>query len=173
MQEESPQVTIYTDGACSPNPGKGGYGIILIEDGQKREISGGFLNTTNNRMELLSIIEALHALKNHGSNVLVFSDSRYVVDAYSSKNAHRWQRQNWMRTKRDAAKNPDLWSRLLEVCQNHSVQMQWVAGHAGHQENERCDELAVAARMRDDLPEDTGYLKPFTPPDMTQTLFDL
>lgn len=172
-QEEDKSVIIYADGACSPNPGRGGYGIILVENGEKRELSGGFLKTTNNRMELLSIIEGLRALEGDGRDVVVFSDSRYVVDAYSSRKAHQWQEQNWMRTRRDAAKNPDLWSRLLSVCENHNVEMKWVEGHAGHAENERCDELAVAARMRDDLPEDEGYLKPFESADMTQAMFEL
>lgn len=173
METEKDQIIIYADGACSPNPGRGGYGIILVENGQKRELSGGFLKTTNNRMELLSIIEGLRALEDADSNVLVYSDSRYVVDAYSSRKAHQWQEQNWMRTKRDAAKNPDLWTQLLEVCEKHNVEMKWVAGHAGHVENERCDELAVTARMQDDLPEDEGYLKPFEPTDMTQAMFEL
>lgn len=173
MQSDTDSVVIYADGACSPNPGKGGYGIILVEDGRKRELSGGFLMTTNNRMELLSIIEGLKAVTGGGRDVVVFSDSRYVVDAYSSGNAHRWKQQSWMRTKRDAAKNPDLWSQLLDVCENHNVEMKWVAGHAGHEENERCDELAVAARLKDDLPQDEGYLKPFEPTDMAQTMFEL
>ena len=173
MQTGADWVVIYADGACSPNPGKGGYGIILVEDGRKRELSGGFLMTTNNRMELLSIIEGLKAVKGSDRDILVVSDSRYVVDAYSSGSAHKWKKQSWMRTKRDVAKNPDLWSQLLDVCDNHNVEMQWVAGHAGHEENERCDELAVAARLRDDLPKDEGCLKPFEPPDMAQTMFEL
>ena len=173
MQIDKETVLLYADGACSPNPGKGGYGIILIDNGKRRELSGGFILTTNNRMELVSIIEGLRAVERLGSDVMVFSDSRYVVDAYSNRKAHQWQENDWMRTKRDAAKNPDLWDQLLTLCKTHNVVMQWVAGHAGHAENERCDELAVTARMEEILPEDKGYLKPFEPQTMNQTLLEL
>ena len=173
MSTSSSPILLYTDGACSPNPGKGGYGIVLIEDGVRRELSGGFEETTNNRMELLSIITGIEAVQGRGRDIVVVSDSRYVVDAYSSGSAHQWQARNWMRTKRDAAKNPDLWTNLLSVCENHIVEMKWVAGHMGHAENERCDVLAVAARLRDDLPADEGYLKPFDSTDLGQTQFDL
>jgi ribonuclease HI len=173
MSTSQDPVFLYTDGACSPNPGKGGYGIVLIEDGKRRELSGGVKETTNNRMELLSVIAGLQAVQGSKRDVLVISDSRYVVDSYSSGHAREWRAKNWMRTKRAAAKNPDLWDSLLTVCESHNVVMNWVAGHAGNAENERCDELAVEARLRDDLPDDEGYLKPFNPPGGSQPQLDL
>lgn len=173
MQAERNLVTIYADGACRPNPGKGGYGIIMVENGVKREIAGGFKNTTNNRMELLAIIESLKAVQGEARDVAIFSDSRYVVDSYSSGRAREWEKQDWMRTRKDATRNPDLWAQLLRLCERHKVEMRWVEGHAGHPENERCDELAAAARLRDDLPGDAGYLKPFNPPTMKQVMLNL
>ncbi len=167
------EIVIYTDGSARGNPGPGGLGVVMMYGNHRKELSEGYKLTTNNRMELLSIIEGLKAVEGSGRKVVVVSDSRYVVDAYSCGHAEKWKQQSWMRTKRDAAKNPDLWAKLLDVCETHSVEMQWVAGHAGHAENERCDELAVAARSKEGLPEDEGYLKPFEPTTMTQGLLEL
>jgi ribonuclease HI len=154
---------MYTDGACSPNPGRGGYGVLLVENGVKRELSGGFLETTNNRMELFSVIAGLRALPPDASPVTVYSDSRYVVDMYSGGHAQRWRAHGWTRgPRREPALNPDLWGELLDLCRRHRVTMVWVRGHNEHPENARCDELAVQARQRSDLPPDPGYQKPDT-----------
>ena len=136
-------VTIYTDGACSGNPGPGGFGIILIYGEHKKEISKGFASTTNNRMELLGVITALEALKSP-CTVDLYSDSKYVIDAIQKGWAERWQSKGWMRTKTEKAKNPDLWERLLELLKIHDVKFHWVKGHAENEFNNRCDELAVS-----------------------------
>ncbi len=149
------QVTIYTDGACRGNPGPGGYGVVLLHDGHRKELSGGFSGTTNNRMELLACIMGLEALK-YPCEVTLYSDSRYVVDGISKGWAARWQRNNWMRTKKEKALNADLWQRLLELTRTHKVTFRWVRGHAGTVENETCDRLATEAARQDNLPEDPG-----------------
>jgi ribonuclease HI len=146
-------VEIYTDGACSGNPGPGGYGTILKFSGEEKELSGGFKRTTNNRMELLAVIMGLESLK-EPCKVDIYSDSKYVVDAITQGWARRWQQNHWMRNKKDAALNPDLWQRLLDLVQKHAVTMHWVKGHAGHAENERCDELAVQASKGNNLMTD-------------------
>ena len=138
------KVTIYTDGACSGNPGPGGYGAILIHGAHRKEISGGDPQTTNNRMEIMGVIEALKMLKTP-CEVNLYSDSRYVVDAIEKGWAKKWQQNNWMRNKKEPALNPDLWQALLELLQTHKVTFHWIKGHANHPENERCDELARAA----------------------------
>ena len=138
------KVTIYTDGACSGNPGRGGYGAVLIYGGHRREISGGEALTTNNRMEIMGVIKSLEILK-ESCEVAIYSDSRYVVDAIEKGWALRWQKNNWMRNKKEPALNPDLWESLLKLLNKHRVTFHWVKGHAGHPENERCDELARAA----------------------------
>ena len=135
------KVTIYTDGACLGNPGPGGYGAILEYKGVRKEISGGEAATTNNRMEMMAVIEGLRMLK-EPCEVELFSDSRYVVDALEKGWAVRWQKNGWKRNKKDPALNPDLWEILLELVCAHKVTCRWVKGHAGHPENERCDELA-------------------------------
>lgn len=137
-------VYIYTDGACSGNPGPGGYGVILKYGKFKKEISGGEPETTNNRMELTGVIKGLEAL-NEKCRVVLTSDSKYVIDALEKGWAQKWRKNGWMRTKKDKALNSDLWERLLELTEYHDVEYKWVKGHAGHPENERCDELAVAA----------------------------
>ncbi len=137
-------VKIYTDGACSGNPGPGGYGAILLSRGHRKELSGGEPDTTNNRMELRACIEALRALK-YPCEVELTSDSRYVVQGIEDGWAVRWRRNGWMRDKKTPAKNADLWQELLELCAVHRVRFLWVRGHDGHPENERADELAVAA----------------------------
>ena len=135
------QVTIFTDGACSGNPGPGGWGAILRYGSVESERSGGEASTTNNRMELTAAIEGLAALK-YPCRVDLYSDSTYLVDGVTKGWARSWQATGW---KRGKAKNPDLWERLLELLDVHEVTFQWVRGHAGHPENERCDALARAA----------------------------
>ncbi len=151
----SKHVTLYTDGACSGNPGPGGYGAILDYNGKRKELSGGFRKTTNNRMEILAVIVGLEALK-EPCRVTVITDSQYVRNAIEKGWARRWRARGWKRGKNEDALNPDLWGRLLDLCDKHDVKITWVRGHAGHPENERCDELAVAASHRPDLPEDAG-----------------
>ena len=152
-------VTIYTDGACTGNPGPGGYGAVLLYGEQRREFSGGYRRTTNNRMELMGPIRGLEAL-NQSCHVTLYSDSRYVVDAVVKGWAKRWRGNGWMRNKRERAVNPDLWARLLDLCEQHEVEFRWVRGHAGNAENERCDQLAVQAAHGRDLPVDEGYESP-------------
>jgi ribonuclease HI len=138
------QVEIFTDGACSGNPGPGGYGTILRFGNLEKELSGGEATTTNNRMELSAAIAGLSALKER-CDVTLYSDSKYVVDAIAKGWAAKWRKNNWMRTNKDKALNPDLWERLLDLAEQHDVTFVWVKGHDGHAENERCDRLAVAA----------------------------
>ena len=138
------EVTINTDGACSGNPGPGGWGTILSARGVKKELSGGERSTTNNRMELTAVIRGLQALK-RPCKVTVVTDSKYVADAVTLGWAKKWKAQGWMRNKKEKALNPDLWEELLTLLSIHEVTFSWVKGHAGHPENERCDEMAVAA----------------------------
>lgn len=152
------EVVIYTDGAAEPNPGPGGYGVVLLCGGHRKELSEGFAMTTNNRMEMMGVIAGLEAL-NAKSSVTVKSDSKYIVDAVNKGWVFKWQKNNWWRTKKEMAKNVDLWQRFLEVYEKHEVNMVWVKGHAGIAENERCDELAVAASKGKDLPDDAGYVE--------------
>ena len=153
---ELKKVKIYVDGACSGNPGPGGYGIIIEYNGREGEFSGGFNNTTNNRMEIMAAIVALESLKEKCS-VKIFSDSQYVVNAIMKGWVKRWKANGWMRNRREKAINPDLWERLLKLCGSHDVEFNWIRGHKGHEENERCDQLARKAAMRTGLPVDTGY----------------
>ncbi len=136
------QVEIFTDGACSGNPGPGGYGTILRYKGIEKELSGGERETTNNRMELTAVIKGLEALKEK-CEVTLYSDSKYFIDAIEKGWAYRWKENGWMRNKKEKALNPDLWERVLELFELHDVKLVWVKGHAGHPENERCDRLAV------------------------------
>lgn len=140
-------VDIFTDGACSGNPGPGGYGVILNYKGVERELSGGEANTTNNRMELMAAITGLEALK-EPCEVTLYSDSKYIIDAIQQRWVYKWKANGWMRNKKDPALNPDLWQRLLDQLGRHDVTLIWVKGHAGHPENERCDALAVAAAAK-------------------------
>jgi ribonuclease HI len=149
-------VTIYTDGACLGNPGPGGFGAVLLHESSRREVSGGFQRTTNNRMEMMAAIAALEALK-EPCQVTLYSDSQYLVKAMSLGWAQRWRANGWKRNKRELAVNPDLWARLLDLCGYHTVEFLWVRGHSGTRENERCDRLAVAAANQPDLPVDEGY----------------
>lgn len=137
------KVEIYTDGACKGNPGPGGWGAILRYKGVEKEISGGEADTTNNRMELTAVIKALELLK-EPCEVTLYTDSQYVANALTLGWAEKWKANGWMRNKKEKALNPELWERLLELYKIHKVEINWVKGHAGHPENERCDRLAVA-----------------------------
>jgi len=139
-----PKVTIYTDGACSGNPGPGGWGALLIYDGNEKEISGGTSNTTNNQMEMTAAIEAFEALK-QPCDVTIYTDSQYLKNGITSW-IHGWRKNGWKTAKGKAVKNQDLWKRLDSVLKIHDVQWAWVKGHAGHEYNERVDQLAVAQR---------------------------
>ena len=147
-------IHIYTDGACSGNPGKGGYGIVMEWVGKpyKKEFSKGFRKTTNNRMELLAVIEALEKLKSDNLEVLVFSDSKYVVDAIDKKWVFNWEKKGFK-----DKKNIDLWKRFLKVYRKHKIRFKWIKGHNNHPQNERCDQLAVKAAQGKNLGVDTGF----------------
>ncbi len=136
-------VQLYTDGACRGNPGRGGYGAILVWGRYEKEISGGEAVTTNNRMELRAAIEGLRALK-EPCRVTLYSDSKYLVDAFTLGWVTDWERQNFRRGRTSEVKNPDLWEELISLCRTHSVTFVWVKGHNGHEYNERCDRLATA-----------------------------
>ena len=135
-------VDIYTDGACSGNPGSGGYGVVLLYNGARKELSAGYRLTTNNRMEVLAVIKGLECLKEK-CRVNLYSDSKYVVDAINKGWAKKWRSNGWRKADKKPALNADLWERLLELLDTHDVKIEWVKGHAGHSENERCDRLAV------------------------------
>jgi ribonuclease HI len=156
MNRPLKKVTIFTDGACLGNPGPGGYGAVLIHGDHRKELSGGFRLTTNNRMEIMAVIAALSALKTR-CQVDLYSDSQYVVNAMTKGWVPRWKAKNWMRTKEEKAKNPDLWEKILELCSRHQVTFHWIKGHNNNQENERCDQLAVAAANTEKLLPDVGY----------------
>ena len=136
-------VTIYTDGACSGNPGPGGWGAILEYMGHEKELSGGEQNTTNNRMELTAVIKALQALK-EPCTVELYSDSKYVLDALQKGWAVSWRKKGWIKSDKKPALNPDLWETLLSLVEMHDVRYHWVKGHASNPKNNRCDELAVS-----------------------------
>ncbi len=138
-----PEVELFTDGACSGNPGPGGWGAILKMGAHRKELSGGEASTTNNRMELSAVIAGLRALK-CPCRVSLTTDSKYIVDAVTQGWAVRWQKNGWLRNRKEPALNPDLWETLLGLLSVHQVTFHWVKGHAGHPENERCDALAIA-----------------------------
>lgn len=152
------QVTIYTDGGAVPNPGKGGYGVVLRFGKHTKELSGGYALTTNNRMELMAVIAGLELL-NERCKVQLHSDSKYIVDSITSGNAFRWRENDWLMKAAGSkkAKNRDLWQRLLAAYDRHAVEMVWVKGHAGVADNERCDQLASSALQQPNLPPDEGY----------------
>lgn len=154
--KELKDVTIYSDGACLGNPGPGGYGAIIISDGGRRELSAGYRLTTNNRMEIMGALAALESLK-ESCRVSLYTDSQYVVKAMSLGWAAGWRAKGWRRRGKAPALNPDLWEKLLRVCERHRVTFHWVKGHSTSAENNRCDELANRAACRPDLPEDGGY----------------
>jgi ribonuclease HI len=151
-----PLVTMYTDGACSGNPGPGGYSAILMTGTHRKELSAGYRKTTNNRMELLGAITGLEALTKP-CTVRLHTDSAYIVNAVNKGWARKWQAQGWMRNKKDRAENPDLWERLLSLCEQHDVEFIWVRGHNGNPENERADVLAVDASQSPSLLVDEEY----------------
>ena len=150
------KVTIYTDGGCTPNPGPGGYGIVLIYGEQRRELSGGYRSTTNNRMELTAAIRGLQALK-QPCDVTLFSDSQYVVNGITKGWARTWKSKGWIKSDKRPAENIDLWEDLLNLCETHTVRFEWIRGHNGHAENECCDRLAGDASRRQNLPIDSVY----------------
>ena len=145
-------IHIYTDGACSGNPGPGGYGVVMMAGEHRKELSDGYRLTTNNRMELLSVIVALESLKKENSQVTVFSDSRYVVDAIEKKWLNGWIKKGFSKIK-----NPDLWLRYSRIATKHQVNFVWVKGHANNEHNNYCDQLAVAASKSKNLKIDEGY----------------
>lgn len=140
-------VELFTDGACSGNPGPGGYGAILRSMGYEKEISGGEASTTNNRMELMAVIRGLEAL-NRKCKVRIYSDSKYFVDAVEKGWARAWRKNGWVKGDKSKAKNPDLWEKVLKLLDMHEYELVWLKGHAGHPENERCDAMAVAESQK-------------------------
>jgi ribonuclease HI len=146
------QIIIYTDGAAKGNPGPGGF-VVMISGPHRKEISAGFAHTTNNLMELYSVIVALESIKKTGSDVIIYSDSKYVVDAVEQNWIFGWQKKGF-----NKVKNPDLWIRFIKIYNQHRIRFVWIKGHAGNIENERCDQLAVAASMQPNLPPDIGYI---------------
>ena len=151
-------ITIYTDGSAKGNPGSGGYGIVMISGNHRKEISEGFRITTNNRMELLAVIIALEKVKKPKSDITIYSDSRYVVDAVKKKWVFNWEKNNFKKKK-----NPDLWIRFLKVYKRHNVSFIWIKGHSNNIENERCDTLAVKAAESKILKKDNWYEKTSDP----------
>jgi ribonuclease HI len=149
-------VCLYTDGACSGNPGPGGYGVILVAGAHRKELSAGYRRTTNNRMEIMAVLAGLEALNGRRA-VTVVTDSRYVCDAISAGWATRWRAKGWMRARNSPAMNWDLWERILALLESHTVTMEWVRGHAGHHENERCDVLSTTALRAPNLALDEAY----------------
>ena len=146
---------IYTDGACSGNPGPGGWAAVLIFADDRREISGGLSGTTNNRMEIMAMLKGLEAL-NKRSKVLVVTDSRYLHDALNKGWLRRWRQNGWQTSGKKPVKNQDLWTRMLELLAKHDVTIQWTPAHQGHKENERCDLLARTSAASPHLPVDSG-----------------
>ncbi len=149
-------VSIHTDGACLGNPGPGGYGAVLALGDERRELSGGRRLTTNNRMELLAVIVALEALE-ESSEVSLVTDSRYVHDAIEKRWLASWQKKGWVNAEKKPVKNQDLWRRLLPLLTRHKIKFNWVRGHTGNPDNERCDVLAKSAANSRNLPADDGY----------------
>ena len=154
--EVLPNVEIFTDGACTGNPGPGGYGVVIKQDGKQTELSQGYILTTNNRMELMAVITGLRALKQR-SQVHLYTDSKYISDAIQLGWADIWRAKGWRKTGKGKILNPDLWQQLMGLLDSHKVTVIWVKGHAGHPENERCDRLAVAAANGRHLLVDSEY----------------
>lgn len=149
------RVTIYTDGACKGNPGPGGFGAVLVYGTVEKKISKGFFNTTNNRMELLAAITALEQLT-ESCEVVLYSDSKYLVDGMTKGWAKSWKANNWIKSDKKKALNIDLWERLLVLCNTHDVEFRWVKGHAGNEYNEICDRLAVEAAEAPSVTDNFG-----------------
>lgn len=154
MTAKSREILIYTDGAASGNPGPGGYGVVMKYGAHRKEMSQGYKLTTNNRMELLAAIVALEQLKKKGSEVTIFTDSRYVSDAVTRGWVFDWQRKGFKKKK-----NPDLWKRFLKAYEQHRVKIRWIKGHADNEENELCDRMAVEASRGSNLLDDEGYME--------------
>ncbi|WKS95003.1 ribonuclease HI [Riemerella columbina] len=154
------KIDIYTDGACSGNPGKGGYGVLMrvADKHYEKTLAQGFRKTTNNRMELLAVIVALEKINSDGHEVHIYTDSKYVADAINKKWIY-----NWVKKAYKNVKNPDLWKRFMPLYQRHQPHFHWIKGHNGHPENERCDQLAVAAAASSNLEIDYGYEQPPEP----------
>lgn len=150
------KIDIYTDGACSGNPGAGGYGIVMLYKGARKELSQGYRVTTNNRMEMLAVIKALECLK-EPCQVTLYSDSKYVVDSITKGWVYGWKKRGWIKSDKKKALNVDLWERFLPLLEKHQVEFVWVKGHAENVENERCDELARGAIASGELLEDENY----------------
>lgn len=161
-EEDIPKVELYSDGAAEPNPGKGGYGIILKYKGYKKEFYQGFEFTTNNRMELMGIIVGLEKLKKF-SEISIYTDSKYVVDSIEKGWAKKWKENNWLQEKQKEAKNSDLWEKLLHLLSKHKTRFNWIKGHNGHVENERCDQLATFGMSQEILMPDYGYIETSSP----------
>jgi ribonuclease HI len=151
----SGEITIYTDGAASGNPGPGGFGVILISGRHRLEKSEGYRLTTNNRMELMAVITGLEALKIPGSRVVIYTDSKYVADAVEKRWLFQWESKAFKKKK-----NQDLWIRFLGIYRKHQVRFIWIKGHHNNPENENCDRMAVEASKKTTLLEDTGYINP-------------
>ncbi len=149
-------VEIYTDGACSGNPGAGGYGALLLYGSAKKELSAGYRMTTNNRMEMLAVIKALEALK-EPCHVVLYSDSKYVIDAITKGWVTKWKQNGWQKNKKEKASNVDLWEDMIKQLERHDVTFQWVKGHADNPGNEYCDTLARKAILSNNLQEDENY----------------
>ena len=156
MAEKLKHVIIYTDGACTGNPGPGGYGVVLKYGTHRKELSAGYRKTTNNRMELMAVIAGLQALKDR-CQVTLYSDSQYLVESLSQGWAKKWQENDWKRNKKKKAQNPDLWEILLDLFERHDIEIKWVRGHAGEEENERADFLATSAIKKSKLSVDDYY----------------
>lgn len=154
MAKGNQRIEIYTDGAARGNPGPGGYGIVMKYGSYRKEISQGYRLTTNNRMELLAVIVALEQLRYKNSDVVVYSDSKYVCEAVNKGWIFDWERKGFKKKK-----NPDLWKKFLKVYRDHRVELVWIKGHSNHPENDQCDRLAVAASQKDNLPDDEGYVE--------------
>lgn len=148
-------IIMYTDGAAKGNPGRGGYGVVLMSEKYRKEISQGYKYTTNNRMELLAVIVGLEAMKKSGNNVTIYSDSKYVVDSINKKWIYGWVKKDFA-----GKKNPDLWKRYIKIAKNQNIKIIWIKGHANIKENEVCDRLAVNAANSGKLITDTGYISP-------------
>ena len=154
-----PAVTIHTDGSCLGNPGRGGWAAVLqlAGTGHRKELSGGYACTTNNRMEIMAVLMALEALK-EPCEVTLVTDSQYVCHAVEKGWLASWQRKNWINSAKKPVKNVDLWQRLVPLLRQHKVRFSWIRGHAGHPQNERCDELARTFAAQPDLPTDDGFV---------------
>ncbi|HLO14326.1 MAG TPA: ribonuclease HI [Anaerolineales bacterium] len=171
MADEKKEIAIYTDGACDPNPGAGGYGAVLLFENKRKEISGGFRLTTNNRMEIYAAIKSLELLK-QPCRVTLYSDSRYLVSAMMEGWVEKWKKRNWWRTHKEHAVNVDLWEKLSALCETHEVNFVWVKGHDGNPENERCDQLSYAALRRRHLPPDEVFENPSPEPEPIKMTHD-